>query len=104
MSISLKFFIILIFIVILSQQQGNEDRGYVVGKHTFQAPFLFGITSSIPFWEYGGATVATENFIRLVPALQSKTGWIWNTEVNKFLFYLSLLASVFKSMGSYNGI
>ena len=102
MKFSLKFFVILILILILSQQE--EERGYVVGKHTFQAPFLFGITSSIPFWEYGGATVATENFIRLVHALQSKTGWIWNTEVNKFLFYLSLLASVFKSMGSYNGI
>eukprot|EP01027_Heterolobosea_sp_BB2_P017124 GEZU01024293.1.p1 GENE.GEZU01024293.1~~GEZU01024293.1.p1 ORF type:complete len:528 (+),score=140.71 GEZU01024293.1:92-1675(+) len=52
-------------------------------KHSFAPPFLFG-TSNIPFWDYGGSAVATEEMVRLVPAIRSRAGWIWNTEPVQF--------------------
>jgi hypothetical protein len=54
----LTFFIFsILFFSILSEV---TDKGVVSSKHTFQQPFLFGINSAIPHWEYGGSSVATE--------------------------------------------
>jgi hypothetical protein len=59
---------------------GTEERGYIATKHTLVSPFLFGATSSLPYFEHGGSSIVTERFIRLTPAVKSRTGWIWNTE------------------------
>jgi hypothetical protein len=70
------------------QDYGSKDQpaseGHQIAKHSFHSPFLFGATSTIPNWEYGGSAVATENFVRLVPAIRSRVGYIWNTEVIQF--------------------
>jgi hypothetical protein len=42
--------------------------------HSLHQPF----DQSLVYWKYGGATVMTKNFIRLVPAAQSRAGWLWN--------------------------
>ncbi|KAL9644953.1 hypothetical protein ABK040_004446 [Willaertia magna] len=65
-----------------SDNDNNNDGSIrtVMEKHSFQPPFLFGGQNSIPHWEYGGSTIATEKYIRIVPAIKSRTGYIWNTE------------------------
>ena len=78
----LTFFIFsILFLNILSEE---TEKGVVTAKHSFQQPFLFGINSAIPYWEYGGSSVATENFVRLTPAVKSRVGWIWNLEPVEF--------------------
>jgi hypothetical protein len=53
----------------------------ILEQHSFHAPFLMTYgAGSIPHWEYGGSALVTENYIRLTPAIQSKTGYIYNTE------------------------
>eukprot|EP00818_Percolomonas_sp_WS_P001147 CAMPEP_0117451556 /NCGR_PEP_ID=MMETSP0759-20121206/9074_1 /TAXON_ID=63605 /ORGANISM="Percolomonas cosmopolitus, Strain WS" /LENGTH=526 /DNA_ID=CAMNT_0005244171 /DNA_START=40 /DNA_END=1617 /DNA_ORIENTATION=+ len=61
-------------------QDHNLQRGPILKAHTFQPPYLFGMSSSIPHFEYGGSAVATENFVRLVPAVKSRVGWMWNLD------------------------
>jgi hypothetical protein len=54
----LTFFIFsILFLTIFSEV---TEKGVVSSKHSFQQPFLFGINSAIPHWEYGGSSVATE--------------------------------------------
>jgi len=48
-------------------------------KHSFRAPFYLGRGGTLPFWEFGGSTVVSEDRVRLTPALQSRVGWVWNT-------------------------
>eukprot|EP00475_Leptophrys_vorax_P029755 TRINITY_DN4394_c0_g1_i1.p1 TRINITY_DN4394_c0_g1~~TRINITY_DN4394_c0_g1_i1.p1 ORF type:complete len:469 (+),score=118.96 TRINITY_DN4394_c0_g1_i1:203-1408(+) len=42
--------------------------------HSLHHPF----DQSVVYWKYGGATVMTKSSIRLVPASQSRAGWLWN--------------------------
>lgn len=39
---------------------------------------------SIPFWDFSGNTMVTNNYVRLTPDLQSKSGILWNSVVCKF--------------------
>lgn len=36
---------------------------------------------SLPFWEFGGTTMVTTNYVRLTADLQSRSGSIWNQVV-----------------------
>lgn len=36
---------------------------------------------NIPFWDFFGSTMVTNNYVRLTPDLQSKTGALWNSVV-----------------------
>jgi len=40
----------------------------------------------IPYWEFGGHTVVTSNYIRLTPDRQSKQGMLWNTVVRHVIW------------------
>lgn len=42
---------------------------------------------TLPFWEFGGSAIVSEDRIRLTPALQSRVGWVWNSVV-RFLCFL----------------
>lgn len=62
---------------------------------------------TIPYWDFMGSTMVTNNYIRITPDLQSKQGALWNSIVstfptssillctcyikNKFIIYLCLL-------------
>lgn len=41
---------------------------------------------SIPYWDFAGSTIVTNNYVRLTPDLQSKQGAIWNAVVS-FKYY-----------------
>src|SRR5256885_1557679 len=51
-----------------SRQQPMEPH------HSLHHPF----DQSVVYWKFGGSTVMTKNLIRLVPAAQSRSGWLWN--------------------------
>ena len=38
-------------------------------------------TGGIPFWEFGGNAMVTDEAVRLTDAQQSRKGWIWNSQV-----------------------
>jgi len=68
-----SLFVLLLFAVISAHGMRFEF------KHSFRPPFYLGRGGMLPFWDFGGSTVATNDRIRLTPAQQSKVGWIWNT-------------------------
>eukprot|EP00002_Diphylleia_rotans_P026768 TRINITY_DN5354_c0_g1_i13.p1 TRINITY_DN5354_c0_g1~~TRINITY_DN5354_c0_g1_i13.p1 ORF type:complete len:517 (+),score=100.00 TRINITY_DN5354_c0_g1_i13:51-1601(+) len=47
-------------------------------KFSFKAPFYMARSASIPFWDFGGSALVTEDYIRLTPDIQSRSGWLWN--------------------------
>ena len=48
-------------------------------KHSFCAPKLtLGKDNRIPFWKYGGDSIATQDSLRIVPSIRSRQGYIWN--------------------------
>ncbi|KAL6058423.1 Protein ERGIC-53 [Balamuthia mandrillaris] len=49
-------------------------------KHSLRSPFYLGRGGALPFWEFGGGALVNEDYIRITPAMQSRSGWIWNTE------------------------
>nr|CAG4712260.1 unnamed protein product [Naegleria fowleri] len=59
---------------------GGGNSRAIAEKHSFKPPFLYGGQQGIPYWEYGGSAIATENYIRVVPNIKSRTGYIWNLE------------------------
>lgn len=62
-----------LFALALTQTQRYEF------KHSFRAPFYLGRGGTLPFWEFGGSAIVSEDRIRLTPALQSRVGWVWNS-------------------------
>ncbi|KAG5509958.1 hypothetical protein GH5_07806 [Leishmania sp. Ghana 2012 LV757] len=62
----------------------QERRGITtaIGHHSFAPPLLrqyYG-DGEIPHWSISGATVITDNYVRLTADRQSQTGHLWNTE------------------------
>lgn len=47
-------------------------------KYSFKGPYLAQKDGSVPFWEYGGSCIASEEMVRITPSLKSKKGSIWN--------------------------
>jgi len=40
---------------------------------------IIGTGMTIPYWDFMGSTMVTNNYIRLTPDLQSKQGALWNS-------------------------
>ncbi|GLV44360.1 uncharacterized protein CBL_10164 [Carabus blaptoides fortunei] len=47
-------------------------------EHSLIKPYQ-GSGMSIPFWDFTGSTMVTNNYVRLTPDLQSLTGALWNS-------------------------
>eukprot|EP01102_Stenamoeba_stenopodia_P008966 TRINITY_DN2628_c0_g1_i1.p1 TRINITY_DN2628_c0_g1~~TRINITY_DN2628_c0_g1_i1.p1 ORF type:complete len:627 (+),score=138.34 TRINITY_DN2628_c0_g1_i1:236-1882(+) len=58
-------------------QQEDPLNLHVERLHSFKGPFGSG-RNAIYYWEHGGSTMITENYVRLTPSQPSKVGWIWN--------------------------
>ncbi|XP_003384673.1 PREDICTED: vesicular integral-membrane protein VIP36-like [Amphimedon queenslandica] len=54
-----------------------EEEGYYKREHSLTQPYQ-GRGMDIPFWEFGGSTVVTNDYVRLTPDRQSKQGSLWN--------------------------
>ncbi|XP_054721567.1 vesicular integral-membrane protein VIP36-like [Uloborus diversus] len=54
-----------------------NTNDYLKREHSLIKPYqASGI--SIPFWDFMGSVIITNNYIRLTPDIQSKSGAIWN--------------------------
>ncbi len=57
-------------------------------SNTLHLGIFLKVRGNIPFWISGGSTVITEDYVRLTPAVNSRSGRIWNVKV--FIGYLHL--------------
>lgn len=53
-------------------------------KYSFKGPYLAQKDGAVPFWEYQGATIASEEMVRITPSLRSKRGAIWTKYKTNF--------------------
>jgi len=47
-------------------------------KYSFKGPYLAQKNGAVPFWEYAGSAIASEEMVRITPSLRSKKGQIWS--------------------------
>ncbi|XP_011258114.1 protein ERGIC-53 [Camponotus floridanus] len=47
-------------------------------KYSFKPPYLAQKDGTVPFWEYGGNTIASSENVRVAPSLKSQKGAIWS--------------------------
>lgn len=55
-----------------------NTKDYMKREHSLIRPYQ-GSGMTIPYWDFMGSTMVTNNYIRLTPDLQSKQGAIWNS-------------------------
>lgn len=55
-----------------------NTKDYMKREHSLIKPFQ-GAGMSIPYWDFMGSTIVTNNYVRLTPDLQSKQGALWNS-------------------------
>ena len=74
--LTLCFFLFYLVLSDETVQPGSSASHHlpIESHHSLHHPF----DVSLPYWKYGGSTVATESFIRLTPNIQSRSGWIFN--------------------------
>ena len=53
-------------------------------KYSFKGPYLAQKDGTVPFWEYSGASIASEEMVRITPSLRSKKGQIWTRAKTTF--------------------
>src|SRR6218665_85740 len=53
-------------------------------KYSFKGPYLAQRDGTVPFWEYSGASIASEEMVRVTPSLRSKKGQIWTRQRTNF--------------------
>lgn len=46
-----------------------------------------GAGMTIPYWDFMGSTMVTNNYVRLTPDSQSKQGLLWNSMVGYSVSY-----------------
>jgi len=53
-------------------------------KYTFKPPYLAQKDGSVPFFEYSGNAIASEEMVRITPSLRSQKGMMWTKEITNF--------------------
>lgn len=53
-------------------------------KYSFKGPHLVQRDGTVPFWEYGGSAIASDESIRITPSLRSKRGHVWTKDRSEF--------------------
>src|SRR5699024_144673 len=53
-------------------------------KYSFKGPYLAQKDGTVPFWEYSGHAIASEELVRITPSLHSKKGQIWSKAKTNF--------------------
>lgn len=53
-------------------------------KYSFKPPYLAQKDGSVPFFEYVGNAIASEESVRITPSLRSQKGMIWSKEITTF--------------------
>ncbi|XP_051164259.1 vesicular integral-membrane protein VIP36 [Leptopilina boulardi] len=64
-----------IFNIVTSEWISND---YMKREHSLVRPYQ-GLGMTVPYWDFIGSTMVTNNYIRLTPDLQSTQGALWNS-------------------------
>ncbi|EZA52584.1 hypothetical protein DMN91_002036 [Ooceraea biroi] len=64
--------------VLQSSAADWNTKDYMKREHSLIKPYQ-GTGMTIPYWDFMGSTMVTNNYIRLTPDLQSKQGALWNS-------------------------
>eukprot|EP00300_Choanocystis_sp_HF-7_P028417 c34019_g1_i1.p2 GENE.c34019_g1_i1~~c34019_g1_i1.p2 ORF type:complete len:346 (-),score=74.47 c34019_g1_i1:59-1096(-) len=72
-------------VVVSAVHNSGSPLGGAVGAghilHSFRAPFFHAsVADPIPNWDYRGSTIVTQQFVRLTPDEQSRSGVLFNTQ------------------------
>lgn len=73
--------ILIYFLIVGILRSVNAEwstKDYMKREHSLIRPYQ-GSGMTIPYWDFMGSTMVTNNYIRLTPDLQSKQGAIWNS-------------------------
>jgi hypothetical protein len=54
--------------------------------------------SPVPYWQFGGDAVVTEDFVRLTGTEKSRKGFLWNTMVSCSIIIKTLQIIQFSSL------
>jgi len=69
-------------LIALASAQGVHKRFEY--KYSFKPPYLAQKDGSVPFFEYSGNAIASEESVRITPSLRSQKGMIWTKEATAF--------------------
>ncbi|XP_042224956.1 protein ERGIC-53-like isoform X2 [Homarus americanus] len=53
-------------------------------KYSFKGPYLAQKDHQVPFWQYSGNAIASEESVRITPSLRSQKGQIWTRSPTNF--------------------
>ncbi|XP_064084264.1 protein ERGIC-53-like isoform X2 [Macrobrachium nipponense] len=53
-------------------------------KYSFKGPYLAQKDNLVPFWQYSGNAIASEESVRITPSLRSQKGQIWTKNPTNF--------------------
>ncbi|XP_071551294.1 protein ERGIC-53-like isoform X2 [Panulirus ornatus] len=68
-------FAFLLFL--LSVTYGQNPHKRFEYKYSFKGPYLAQKDNQVPFWQYSGNAIASEESVRITPSLRSQKGQIW---------------------------
>uniref|UniRef100_A0A1L8E2X2 Putative legume-like lectin family n=1 Tax=Nyssomyia neivai TaxID=330878 RepID=A0A1L8E2X2_9DIPT len=72
-----KSFLYSILVSILALVSAEyESVDYMKREHSLTKPYGAGM--NVPYWDFLGHTMVTNNYVRLTPDAQSKSGSLWN--------------------------
>ena len=86
MRISILITFILISLIDGFGQQSTRHERFEF-KFSFKGPYLAQKDNSVPFWQYSGITIASEEMVKLTPSLKSKKGAIWSKLKTNFQWW-----------------
>lgn len=78
-----KFYVLLTFSAVICAN-ANLPKIRFEYKYSFKGPHLVQKDRSIPFWEYQGDAIASDDNIRITPSLRSKKGGVWTKNLANF--------------------
>ncbi|XP_066270184.1 protein ERGIC-53-like [Branchiostoma lanceolatum] len=73
---------LLIFFVFLGFTSSQTPHKRFEYKLSFKGPHLVQKNGKIPFWDYSGHSIASDEQVRITPSLRSKRGSVWSTYIN----------------------
>ncbi|KAI8500572.1 Protein ERGIC-53 [Branchiostoma belcheri] len=73
---------LLIFLVFLGCTSSQTPHKRFEYKLSFKGPHLVQKNGKVPFWDYSGHAIASDEQIRITPSLRSKRGNVWSTYIN----------------------
>ncbi|KAK3881132.1 hypothetical protein Pcinc_014421 [Petrolisthes cinctipes] len=72
------------FLAILCLASAENTHKRFEYKYSFKGPYLAQKDNQVPFWQYSGNAIASEESVRITPSLRSQKGQIWTKNPTNF--------------------